>query len=124
MPMVTRRDILEKLEAWEAHKLSTVMLHRWVVELLQEPDLDYDDWIGDRQFSGAREALLELEMLDMNFVTRDDIPVFVVFLAADQEAFEAAYIRFLKALQDIDLRERKTALKDKEPYARHCRGAD
>jgi len=43
-------------------------------------ELEFNDGDPNKGFSVAREALTELEMLDMNLLTAADIPFFVAFL--------------------------------------------
>ena len=113
--------ILEKLAEWADRKISPTEMHKWAQVLSSSDQIAFDDVDRGNGFSAAREALVELEMLDMNFVTTADIPHFVAFLNAPPEHFEKGYITFVSALQAIDCKKRMTELKDTEPYKRHCR---
>lgn len=120
MKKVSRSEILEQLGRWGAGKLSPVDMHKWAADLLSSGELEFDDVEGPQAFSAAKETMSELEMLDMNMVIQDDIPIFVEFLNAPAGGFEAGYINFVATLQQIDRKARSKKLKTIEPYARHC----
>lgn len=121
MKTISRSEILAKLAEWSSSRISPVEMHKWAVDLHTCDDLDFQDWEDNRRFSVSKEALAELEMLDINLVTRDDTPVFVAFLETPSGQFEKGYIPFISALQQIDRNKRKKLLKKIEPYARHCK---
>ncbi len=121
MTKVGRITILEKLAEWADGKITPAEMHKWAQELFSSEDgLDFDDVDPKNGFSTAREALTELEMLDMNFVTAADVPFFVTFLNAAPDDFEKAYISFVASMQEIDIKRRMVELKNIEPYKRHC----
>lgn len=122
-PAPITRDILQqKLIAWTSGVISAQELHNWVTDIqLEMPE--FEDWEeeGDGRFSVSKEVLAELEMLDVNFVTLDDIPIFLDLLNTPTGGFGEAYIRFIARLQEINVPARMRALKTTEPYARHCK---
>jgi hypothetical protein len=119
---ISRSMILEKLAEWADGKLSPAEMHKWAQDLVSSDGIEFDDVDRERGFSAAREALTELEMLDMNFVTAFEIPAFVALLETAPHDFEKGYISFVSALQKIDSRKRMRELKNIEPYKTHCRG--
>lgn len=121
MKMVTRAQLLEKLNQWAAGTLSAVDMHNWAAVQHVPSRVDFDDWEGDRRFSVSKEVIEELYMLDMNLVISDDIPLFVEFLNTPRGQFEKGYINFIAHLQKIDRAERQKALKDTEPYVKYCK---
>jgi len=112
--------ILEKLAEWAGGKLSPAEMHKWALDLFSADELGFDDVDAKQGFSVAREALTELEMLDMNFLTAIDIPFFVEFLNTAPGGFEKGYVSFVASLQAIDSKKRMVELKNTEPYKRHC----
>ena len=120
MKTVGREQILDKVGQWSRGTITPVEMHAWVTDLLLGGDIEYEDWEGDGRFSVTREVLAELEMLDMNLITRDDAPIFIEFLRTSAGDFETGYIAFISRLQSIDPDERRQSLKNTEPYAKYC----
>ena len=120
---ITRQILQQKLQAWAAGILAAADVHKWVMDLQLDGPCEFEDWetYADAQFSVSKEVMAELEMLDINFITVNDIPTFTEFLDTKAGDFEAAYILFIERLQAIDPAERMKMLKSTEPYARHCR---
>ena len=121
MKMVSRSQLLDKLNQWAAGELSPVEVHDWAAGLHVPGRGDFEDWEGNGRFSGSKETIEELYMLDMNLVTSDDVPVFAAFLNTPEGEFEKGYITFISELQKIDRKAREKTLKDTEPYVRYCR---
>jgi hypothetical protein len=117
---VGRSTILAKLAEWEAGKVSPEDMYKWAQQLFRSDEIEFDDIDREKGFSVAREALTELEMLDMNFLTKADIPIFVAFLNTAPADFDKGYISFVASLQEIDAKKRMRELKNIEPYKRHC----
>jgi hypothetical protein len=118
--IVSRSTILAKLAEWADGKLSPEEMHKWAQDLFRSDEVEFDDVDREKGFSVAREALTELEMLDMNFLTKADVPIFVAFLNTAPDDFEKGYIGFVSSLQGIDVKKRMRELKNTEPYKRHC----
>jgi hypothetical protein len=117
---VGRSTILAKLAEWADGKVSPEEMYKWAQELFRSDEIEFDDADREKGFSAAREALTELEMLDMNFLTKTDVPIFVAFLNTAPDDFEKGYIGFVSSLQEIDSKKRMRELKNVEPYKRHC----
>jgi hypothetical protein len=119
---ISRQTLKQKLVAWASGIIAATELHKWVTDLQLDGPPEFEDWESkdSGQFSVSKEVLAELEMLDINFVTVDDIPTFIEFLDTPVSGFEDAYITFIGRLQSIDTAKRMKALKHTEPYARHC----
>lgn len=121
MRRIGRREVIDQLGVWSSGGITPVDMHKWAADLLSSGELEFEDLEGRQGFSAAREALSELEMLDMNMIIESDIPIFVEFLSSPAGGFEKSYIQFVYALQQIDRKERCRRLRNVEPYARHCR---
>ena len=123
MSTLTRPEILDKLNKWAIGEISPVDIHNWAVDLVNGGETEFADWEGDGRFSVAKEAIAELDMLDINLVTNDDVPIFIEFLTTPADQFEAGYIKFIGSLQQINRAARKKTLKKVEPYKIHCKSA-
>ena len=121
MKIVTRTQLLDKLNQWAAGTLSSVDMHAWAANLHASGVADFDDWEGDHRFSVSKEVVEELYMLDMNLLTSGDVPFFVSFLNTPRDQFEKGYIDFVSHLHQIDHKKRQDALKAIEPYVKYCR---
>ena len=119
---ITRQILQQKLIAWASGVLSATDLHKWIMDLQLDGPCEFEDWETDTKgtFSVSKEVVAELEMIDMNFITTEDIPIFTDFLDTPAGGFETAYVHFIEQLQAIDTAKRMKALKHTEPYARHC----
>lgn len=119
---ITRQILQQKLMAWASGILAVTDLHKWIMDLQLDGPCEFEDWEtkGEATFSVSKEVVAELEMIDMNFIIPEDIPIFTEFLDTPVGGFEAAYVHFIERLQAIDAPKRMKALKHTEPYARHC----
>jgi hypothetical protein len=122
---VTRADIAQVLDRWEAGGWSAQQVHVWADDLYFPGSLEFDDRFQD-DASVANCALSELSCLDINFITTEDIAIFRRALESPLEATLSAIDRFEVDLKgrDIDLRRRE--LIGKSPYdriLRHASGA-
>jgi hypothetical protein len=119
---ITRQMLQQKLSSWASGVLPATEFHKWVLDLQLDGPCEFDDWETSEAgtFSVSKETVAELEMLDMNFIISDDIPIFTDFLATPIGGFGDAYIRLIARIQEIDTDQRMKDLKKIEPYARHC----
>ena len=119
---ITRQILQQKLIAWASGILPVTELHKWVMDLQLDGPCEFEDWEtkDGASFSVSKEVVAEMEMIDLNFIIPEDIPIFTEFLDTPTGAFEAAYVHFIERLQAIDTTKRMKMLKHTEPYARHC----
>ncbi|WLT30419.1 hypothetical protein [Geothrix sp. PMB-07] len=87
--LVTRQEIVELLNSWQAGKLNAQSVYDWANERYSTEHWNVEDEI-------VNEVLSELDILDINLITTDDIPVFLKVLALPPAQIDSA-IAILKA---------------------------
>jgi len=119
--VVSRSEIADVLRQWQARALTVGQVYEWAERLYLPGEIDFDDNEGEEEESAAKEVLASLELLKMNLVTADDIPIYLEFLNTPSGQFKEGYQRFLTALSDIDHKKRSLALADDPFYAAYCK---
>lgn len=115
--IITREEAARKLSDWADGRVSTEDIFRWADALYPSDDVDYADWERDED-SVTNEVLAALDMLDMNLVLPEDVPIYLEFLSTPQGQFKIGYERFRQRLDQIDYASRSERLRDVPPYAR------
>ena len=106
-----RTDVSSILSQWKAGLLTALQVHDWATDRFAT-----DAW--DPEDGAVNEVLARLDMMDMNLVTEEDVPV---LLAALGETTAAAAADIVDAYQDtIDLAARQRKLVDVPQYSRFC----
>lgn len=93
--------------------------HDWAEDMHMRVELD--DWEDGEEHSVANEVLAALDMLDMNLILPEDIPIYLRFLNTPMGRFAEGYSEFQDALERIDYTARQKALATIPIYARFCR---
>lgn len=119
--LVTRKHLASRIRAWADGELSNQQMLEWAHALFDEPQIEFDDLEDDEYNSAAKEVLSFLERLDMNLAIPEDAPIHLRFLETRKGYFDEGYERWLEELDEIDLSERREALREVEPYARYLR---
>ncbi len=111
MDIVTRDAVRQVLLSWQAGHLAANDVHRWA---------------SDRYPGGAPkddlvvEILARLDMLDLNLMTPDDIPVLVQALDLPRARMAEAISLLEHYDTAVDIDNRKRALASDPFYARFC----
>ncbi len=114
--ILKRDEVAQRLEDWQAGRISSEELLRWASALyVSSDDVDYEDWEGDD--SVTNEVLAALDMLAMNLALPEDAPIYLDFLSTPAGQFQAGYARYKRALDQIDLTSRRTNLRNVPLYA-------
>ena len=108
MAVVTADIVESKLRQWKTGQVSAAEVHDWA-----EKTFAVDSW--EPESDAVNEVLAELDMLDMNLVIPDDIPVLVTALRAKN--FEALLSEYFSK---IDFELRKSQLSADPLYAPFC----
>ncbi|HHP7236477.1 MAG TPA: hypothetical protein ACFCUC_17730 [Desulfobacterales bacterium] len=116
---MTRSKIIKILKAWENNKATVQEVWKWANEHYFPGETDFDDWEGDN--SAANEVLCELDSLDMNLVTQEDIPIHIEFLETPKGKFEIGFQRWQKKIKSIDFKERCKKLRSHRIYGPFCK---
>jgi hypothetical protein len=99
----TRAQLAAQLERWRAGALDAASLKRWV------------ESVPDGEDEVAREALAELDLLEVHLLTTDDVPALRALLQSGDLATWNSYRR------GIDLDARSKRLKRDPLYRPFCR---
>jgi hypothetical protein len=115
---LSRGEIAEVLRRWQAGLLTAEQVHEWAEERYFPGHLDFDDEEDDR--SVASEVMGYLDMLNMNLMVVEDVPIFLEFLETPAGRFAEGYGKFREALDRIDMRARQRELAHIPFYAPFC----
>jgi hypothetical protein len=113
--MVTRAELITLLEEWQAGRLSATEVQEWAEQRYVPGDFEVDD--NEDSGSAAAEVLAQLDMLDINLITVDDIPHYLELLHSPHGTLPEALERFDAKQAVIDFKARQDALATTEPYA-------
>jgi hypothetical protein len=114
--MVTRAELIALLKEWQAGRISATEVHEWAEARYVPGDFEVDD--DDDSGSAATEVLAQLDLLDINLITAEDIPHYLELLHSPKGAFGEALRRFKAQQAVIDFHARRHALAATEPYGR------
>ena len=105
IPIAAREDVARKLRAWADGALDAAALKSWVESVrTDEP--------------GPREALAEMDLLEVHLLTPDDAAALLALVESDDPAAAAAWARHRAS---IDLDSRSRALRKNPLYRPFCR---
>lgn len=114
--IVTREDVSRILREWVEGGLSSVDIHSWAESLFMHDGVGYEDWEHDDK-SVTNEVLGALDMLDMNLILPEDVPIYLEFLDTPEGQFDAGYALMEKRLEAVDFVARSVLLRDVRPYS-------
>jgi hypothetical protein len=112
MRTVTIADVEAKLEEWRSGRVEASTIREWASarHLM-------DDW--ETESNAVKEVLGQLELMDMNLLTIEDIPALKRALRSDD--FEAVLGEHFST---IDIAKRKAQLANDPMYAPFCGGSN
>ncbi len=112
--VITRDELRALLEEWHSGKRKSGEVHDWA-----EARYAVDAW--ECEDDVTNEVLAALDVLDMNLLTRDDVPVLQAMLQLlPGQAARAAEL--LNAhFREVNLDDRKKSLGSEATYAPFCR---
>ena len=118
MPEPARSQIIQTLSRWAEAELTERDVWAWASSLCLPGEDSYDRWLeGDRI---SHQVMLHLNSLDMHLIIKEDIPIYLQFLAQDDSNFESAYNEWQENIRKIDTSNRKRQLKKHPIYAPFC----
>jgi len=115
-PKVARDELIGLLAKWERSEITAQQVWDWVIDRYWPGDTEIDDWEGE--LSATNEVLAELDLMDINLVLVDDVPIHLRFLATPREQTAQAFETWKLELESIDYRQRLRSLRD-DPMFRH-----
>ena len=108
MAVVTAASVESRLRDWQAGRITAAQMHEWA-------ENTYAVSFWEPESDAVNEVLAQLDTLDMNLVTPDDIPVLIAALRSDD--FEGLIADHFAT---VDFRTRRTQLAGVSPYAPFC----
>jgi len=106
--VVTRQELVVLLNSWLVGKLNAQSVYDWANERYSTEHWRAEDDI-------VNEVLAELDILDINLITIDDIPVFLEVLALPHDQLDEATCRLKAHASSFDLGARKQQCR-KDPF--------
>jgi len=106
--VVTRKELIELLNSWQVGKLNAQFVYDWANERYSTEHWEAEDDI-------VKEVLSELDILDINLITTDDIPVFLEVLALPPNQVDEATGRLKAHASTFNLEARKQQCR-KDPF--------
>ncbi len=113
MKEIYRKLLLDLVTQWEAGTLTEVQVHEKAEELWEQED--WPHYAEDNPHSIAIEILSQLEILNHQLITREDIPAIVNFLRTPKDQEKDGWKAWRRYWESMDMEARKRALKD-NPY--------
>ncbi len=111
MAIVTASAVESKLRQWQSGELTAAEVHAWA-----EDTFGVDQW--EPESDAVNEVLAQLDTLDMNLVTSEDIPILLAALRSDN--FESI---LTEHFSKVDIELRKSRLAAVPLYAPFCRSS-
>ena len=112
--IITRQEIRELLNRWQAHEVNHGFVYDWANERYGSKRWDTEDEIVD-------QVLTELFTLDMNLTTAEDVPHLLNLLTVPQGQIGTAMALIREYTRTIDLKSRRTSLAKDPLYGPHCK---
>lgn len=110
---IARQTIRRLLESWRTGEIDTRRVHEEAEELFDQ--LEERKYPRDHPQSILVEILSQLEILNHQLITSDDIPAMLAFLDARPGEELEAWERWQRYWDELDLDRRIAALRD-DPY--------
>lgn len=123
MKFILRIEVEEILTKWLSNSLIDKEVHNWGELYFMNSDFDYKDWEGEgeNEVSVTNEVLRELDQLNMNLRTKEDLPILIKCLRSSPGKSSQAISEMCKSLGNVDLKSRARQLKGNSVYAQFCK---
>jgi hypothetical protein len=112
--VVSRSDLRRLLDEWSRGRQTAAQVHDWA-----EARFAVNAWSCEDDI--ANEVLAELDTLDMNLLTTEDIPVLLAMLNLPRGQASLAHDQLRAHFAEISLDARKKELSVDPVYAPFCR---
>ncbi|RZI45291.1 hypothetical protein EDM53_05475 [Rickettsiales endosymbiont of Peranema trichophorum] len=115
--MITVQEVRQKIIDWRDGVMTTEEIQGWGEEKYTSNDLRNAS-LSEREHFIVIEVLQYLEFINMNLVTKDDIPHILEFI--DGADHNDAYKKWNEYLNNIDYKSRADLLKGEAFYEDYC----
>lgn len=109
-----RKTLLELLDKWAAGALSEKEMHESAESLWEERD--WPDLSPEDEGSVVVEALCQLDMLNAQWITKNDIPVIRKFLNTPPGQTSTAWVEWSRYWDNMDMERRRAEIADNAYY--------
>ena len=103
MNIITRDNIKEKLLLWKEGKINSRDLLEFSDLYVIEDNYELEDWEGGLPNSISSEVLGIFQMIDLDPITREDVPYILYMLDTPLGDFEKAYGKWVSYYKDKNL---------------------
>ena len=114
--VVTRGYLISLLEAWKENKITAADVYETADQLFSSNELKLLDWENGEDYSVTMEILSYLEMMDINFITQEDIDPAIEFLQTKIGYYKEGSEKWGAYKATINYEERMKKLKGHYPY--------
>jgi hypothetical protein len=114
MKEATRKELLNILGEWQKGVRSTREVHEWAVARYAVPE-----W--EAEYEVANQVLAELDMLYVNLIIVEDIPIIQKVLSSPSSLCQQSLSELEEYHKSIDITRRKHELVVNPFYARYCK---
>jgi hypothetical protein len=111
--LITRDELRTVLEDWHSGKRTSGEVHEWAEARYAVRAWECEDDV-------ANEVLAALDVLDMNLLTRDDVPVLQAMLELPPGQATRAAELLDAHFQEVSLDDRRESLASEPTYAPFC----
>ena len=111
--VLTRNDLRTVLEKWQSGKMTPGEVHEWAEARYAVHGWECEDDV-------ANEVLAALDVLDMNLLVRDDVPVLQAMLDLPPGQATRAAELLDAHFEQVSLDSRRKSLANEPTYAPFC----
>ncbi len=117
---VSRQDIIDLLESWQRGDISASDVYDWAENHYWPGHLECEDWEGEDDNSVTVAVLSSLDLLPMNLMLQEDIPIYLEFLKTPAGEFKRGYTKWRNSIDSINYEKRKMDLSWDPFYQQFC----
>ncbi|XVN40870.1 MAG: hypothetical protein RCO49_09110 [Rickettsia endosymbiont of Argas persicus] len=118
--IVTREYLISLLRAWQQNKITTARFYETIEIIHASSDSKYLDWENDGELvtweSVTSEIIAYFEMLDLDYITQEDIESIIEFLNTPIGKFDEGWKKWQQFEYSTNIEERIKKLNGQYPY--------
>ena len=113
---MTRGYLISLLEAWKENKITAADVYETADQLFSADELKILDWENGEEESVTMDMLRYLELMDIDFITQEDIDPAIEFLQTEIGHYKEGSEKWSAYKATINHEERVERLKGHYPY--------